>query len=84
MGSKICKIRQWAKNLAALERLEKSPYTYQGRNDVTGHSSALIYGWIFFILADNMDNHKSLDEFEFRQDFITDYTKSAALECLKN
>ena len=51
---------------------------------MTCHSSALILGWILFILADNMDNHKSLDEFEFRQDFITDYTESAALESLKN
>ena len=28
-------------------------------------------GWIFFILADNKTNHKSLDGFEFQQDSIT-------------
>ena len=28
---------------------------------------------IFYIFADKKDNYKSLDEFEFRQDSITDY-----------
>ena len=37
------------------------------------HSSTFIFGWIFFILADNKTNHKSSDEFEFRQDSITDF-----------
>ena len=31
------------------------------------HSSAFNFEWIFFILADNKDNYKSLYEFEFRQ-----------------
>ena len=31
------------------------------------------YGAILFIVADNEDMHKSLNEFEFRPDFITDY-----------
>ena len=52
--------------LAALERLEKSPQTYNGRNVVT------IFGWIFFILAGDKTNHKNSDEFEFWQDSITD------------
>ena len=28
--------------------------------------------WIFFILASNEDNYKSLDEFEFRQNSAAD------------
>ena len=31
-----------------------------------------IFDWIFFILACNKDNHKSLDEFEFQPDSNTD------------
>ena len=35
MGSKFGKIRPGIYELAALERLEKIPYTYNGRNVVT-------------------------------------------------
>ena len=35
MGLKLGQIRPWAEELAALERLEKSPLTYNGRNVVT-------------------------------------------------
>ena len=35
MGSKLGSIRRRTHELAALERLEKSPYTYNGRNVVT-------------------------------------------------
>ena len=35
MGSKFGLIRPWTLGLAALERLKKSPYTYNGRNVVT-------------------------------------------------
>ena len=35
--------------------------------------SAFIFVWIFIILAGNKDNHKSLDEFEFLSDPITNY-----------
>ena len=35
MGSKLGSIRQRTYELAALERLEKSPQTYNGRNVVT-------------------------------------------------
>ena len=35
MGLKLGSIRQRTYELAALERLEKSPYTYNGRNVVT-------------------------------------------------
>ena len=34
---------------------------------------------IFFILAGNKNNHKSLDGFEFRQDSITDFRVSCPL-----
>ena len=57
MGSKFVQIRSWTAEVAALERLEKSPYTYNWRNVV--HSSAFIFGWIFFILAGNKDNYNS-------------------------
>ena len=39
------------------------------------HSSILIFDWIFFILADNEDNHKISYVFEIQE--------LAALECLK-
>ena len=35
MGSKFGRIRPGTYELAALERLQKSPYTYNGRNVVT-------------------------------------------------
>ena len=35
MGSKLCSIRRRTYELAALELLEKSPLTYNGRNVVT-------------------------------------------------
>ena len=62
-----------------------------------GHSSAFIFGWIFFILAVTMDNHKILYEFEFPPDSTTNYRaviyimdkinhciELVVLECLKN
>ena len=67
MSSKFGKIRQPTVELAALDRLEKSPYTYNGRKVVT------TFDLILFILACNEDIHKSLDEFEFPPDPTTDY-----------
>ena len=52
--------------LAALEPLEKSPYTYIGRNLVNTLVPSF-YDWIFFIPAGIEDMDESLDEFEFRQ-----------------
>ena len=37
------------------------------------HSSAFIFEWIFIILTGNKDNYKSLNEFEFLQNPITNY-----------
>ena len=34
MSSKFDEIRPWTKELAALERLKKIPYTYNGENDI--------------------------------------------------
>ena len=68
MGLKFGK-RPWTVELTALERLEKSPYTY---NEIfCDHSSAFNFELIFFILADKKDNYKSLNEFVFLQDPIT-------------
>ena len=64
-SSKFGQIGPRTAELAALERLEKSPETYNGRN--LEQSSAFIFNWIFFILAGIEDMHISLDEFEFRQ-----------------
>ena len=72
MGSKFGRTRQGTYELAALERLEKSPLTYNWRNVVTTLEPS-VFGRILFILADIKTNHKSLDGFEFRQDSITDF-----------
>ena len=61
-GWKFGQIRPWTAEVAAL-----SIETYNGRNVLTT-VNALIFEWIFFILAD-----KSLDLFEFRQDPFTCY-----------
>ena len=65
-SSKFDQIGPWTAELAALGRLEKSPYTYNGRN-LVNTLAAFIFNGIFFILARNKDMHESLDEFEFRQ-----------------
>ena len=56
MGSKFSRIRPGTYELTALERLEKSPLTYNGRNVVT----TLVFfnfEWIFLILAYNKNNY---------------------------
>ena len=42
-----------------------------------------IFEQIIFILADQKDKYKSLDEFEFHQESITYYMELATLEHLK-
>ena len=71
--SKFGKIPPGNAELAALVSLEKYPETLNGEN------GALIFGWIFFILAGKTDNYRSLDEFEFQLDPITYYTVSCPL-----
>ena len=48
----------------------KPPLTYNGENL---HLFSIVFDPILFILADNKDMHKILDEFEFRPDRTTDY-----------
>ena len=61
-SSKFSQIGPRTAELAALERLVKSPW-----KKCLEHSSAYIFDWIFFILTGIEDMHESLDEFEFRQ-----------------
>ena len=65
MSSKFRKIRPWTTELAALERLKKSPLTYNGK-ECCERSSAFISNGIFFILAGNKDSHKISHEFEIQ------------------
>ena len=44
--------------------------------------TTLVLSWVFFILAGNKDNHKSLGVFKFLSDSTTDYRVSC-LECIK-
>ena len=62
-------IQPAATELAALERLKYSSISCD-------HSGAFIFHLIFFILVSYLDIHKSIDEFEFRSDAITDYRVS--------
>ena len=63
---KFGKIRPGITELAAIERMEKFSYTYNGRNVVT--TLVPLLNRIFFILAGNEENHRTSDEFEIRQD----------------
>ena len=56
--------------LAALERLEKSLKTYDGRNLVSTLAPSFFKS-IILIIAGNEDMHESLDEFKFLPDAIT-------------
>ena len=66
-SSKFGQIGPRTAELAALERLEKSPLTYNGRNLVTTLAPSFFES-IILILAGNEDMHESLDEFKFRPD----------------
>ena len=71
MSSNFGQVRPQIAELAALERLEKSPYTYNGKK-CCDHSSAFIFHWIFFILAGNKDNYNISNGFEFQPDVASD------------
>ena len=83
MGSKLGSIRGSTYELGALERLGKSPYTYN-MEKCCDHSSIFIFQWIFLVLAGNKVSHKSLDGFEFRQDSFTEFGVSCPLVCEKS
>ena len=72
MSLNFGQIRPRTAELAALERLKKFPYTYNGENLFSTLAPSFL-SWIFFILAGNEDNNKSLDEFEFGQNSDTDF-----------
>ena len=71
MSSKFGQIRLLTAELAAIERLKKSPKTNMGKM-VLPYFSAIL-GPILFILAGKDYIHKSLDEFEIRPDLIRDH-----------
>ena len=70
-SSNFGQIRSRTAELAALERLKNSHRLIMGKT--CQHSSSFIFDWIFFILAGNEENYKSLDKFEFRQNSAADF-----------
>ena len=69
--SKFGQIGPRTAELAAIERLEKSPYTYNGRNLVNTLAPSFLNHFC------NKDMHKRLDEFKFRPDT----TKNSRVIC---
>ena len=59
-------IRQRTAELVAIECQNKIPKELSLER-CCQNPCAFIFDWIFFILAGNEDNYKSLDEFEFRR-----------------
>ena len=82
MGSKFSKIRPGIYELAALECLEKSPYTYNGRNIVTTLVQSFLDGSSAFLHVTS-PTIKAWMSFNFGK--IPSLTSGlAALESLKN
>ena len=82
MGSKFGQIRPWTVELAALERLEKSPQTYDGRNVVATLIPAFSNGLSSFLQI-TRSTIKAWMSFNFGK--IPSLTSElAALERLKN
>ena len=76
MGLKCGKIGPEFVEFAALERLEKIPCTYNGRNVVTTLAPSFFAG--------DKDNNKSLHGYEFLQDLIADHGVSCPLASRKS
>ena len=74
---KFGQIRLLTAELAALERLKKSPLAYNGEKWCC-HFFSDILNQILFILAGHDDIHKSLDEFEIRPVPIRDHGVSCS------
>ena len=72
MSSKFGRIRPRTTELAALERMKKIPYTYNGEKRCN-HIFSGIFDWILFIFAGNEDMYKSLNEFEIQPDATTGF-----------
>ena len=51
MSTKFGKILPWTAELAALERLKKSPLTYNGKDDVNAPASSFLMGSSLFLQA---------------------------------
>ena len=66
MSSEFGKIRPWTAELAALERLKKSPLTYNGKDVVNAPAPSFLMGSSSFLHA-TKDSHKISDEFEIQR-----------------
>ena len=71
MGSKFSRIRPGTMSYLPMSIWKNSYRLIMG--EMCNHSSAFNFEWIFFILVYNKDDNYSLDEFEFRQDPITEF-----------
>ena len=73
-SSKFGQIGPLRAELSALERLTKSPYTYNRENGVATFFSC--FDRIFFILTGKDDIHTSLIEFKIRPHLTRNYSVS--------
>ena len=81
MSSKFGKIRPWTAELAALERLKKSPLTYN-RKDVNAPAPSFLMGSSSFLQATRTAIRSRMSS-KFRE-FRPWTAELPALECLKN
>ena len=82
MGSKFGRIRPGTYGLAALERLEKSPLTYNGRNVVTTLVTSFLNGSSSFLQVTRPTIKARMSLNFSKNPSLT--SELAALECLKN
>ena len=82
MSSKFGKIRTWTAELAALERLKKSPLTYNGKDVVNAQVPSFLMGSSSFLQSTRtaIRSRMSSDLDQIRP--LTG--ELSALECLKN
>ena len=82
MSSKFGKIRPWTAELAALERLKKSPLTYNGKDVVNAPAPSFLMGSSSFLQAirTTIRSRMSSKFSEFRPWMA----ELPAIECLKN
>ena len=82
MSSKFGKIRPWTAELAALERLKKSPLTYDGKDVVNAPAPSFLMGSSSFLHATRTAIRSRMSS-KFSQ-FRPWTGELPALECLKN
>ena len=82
MSSKFCKIQPWTAELVALERLKKSPLTYNGKDVVNATAPSFLMGSSSFLQATRtaIRSRMSSKFSKFRPWIV----ESPVLECLKN